>query len=395
MTGFVFPNEMEIQWGLLLVLYPYITGLVAGAFIVASLKGVFNIREVEPAYRLALLTALAFVAICTMPLLIHLGHPLRGIEMFLTPNPSSAMAMFGLVYLWYLVAILLLEIWFDYRQDLVLWSRREHGFWKFVHSVLTLGADDLSPRAVQFDHSAVRVLSLLGIPSAFVLHGYVGFIFGAVKANAWWSSVLMPLVFLMSAIVSGVALVMLLYVFTTWVRRKTIEMACLDRLAPFLLYAIIIDFTLEVLEIIHRRYLAEEGIAILTSLVVNRLYFSMIILQILVGTVLPMIVLALVSPAFLGTIIIRTSRTVRLWAYILCGLLIQVGIFSMRWNVVVGGQLVSKSLRGLQTYVPELLGRTGLLMGIGVLITPFVVLFVLTLVLPPWPDAAASESHAS
>ena len=395
MTGFVYPNEMEIQWGLLLVLYPYITGLVAGAFIVASLRQVFNIREVNPAYRLALLTALAFVAICTMPLLVHLGHPLRGIEMFLTPNPSSAMAMFGLVYLWYLVAILLLEIWFDYRQDLVLWARREHGFWKFVHRVLTLGADDLSPRAVQFDHSASRVLSLLGIPSAFLLHGYVGFIFGSVKANPWWSSVLMPLVFLLSAIVSGVALVMLLYVFTSWVRRKAIEMPCLDRLAAFLLYAVIIDFTLEMLEIIHRRYEAEEAIGILTSLVVNRLAFSMGVLQILVGTVLPMIVLALLSPAFLGQTIVKTSRSVRLTVYVLCGLLIQVGIFAMRWNVVVGGQLYSKSLRGLQTYVPELLGRGGLLMGIGVLAAPFVLLYVLTQVLPPWPEAAASESHTS
>ena len=394
MTGFVFPNEMEIQWGLLLVLYPYITGLVAGAFIVASLKGVFNVREVDPAYRLALLTALAFVVMATMPLLIHLGYPLRGIEMFLTPNPSSAMAMFGLVYLWYLVAILLLEIWFDYRQDFVLWSRREHGFWKFLYTVLTLGVDDLSPRAIQFDHSAVRVLSLLGIPSAFVLHGYVGFIFGSVKANPWWSSVLMPLVFLLSAIVSGMALVMLLYVFTTWVRKKTIEIACLDRLAAFLLYAVIIDFTLEMLEIVHRRYEAEEAIGILTSLVVNRLYFSMFILQILVGTVVPMLALALLSPAFLGKTIVKTSRAVRLTAYILCGLLIQVGIFAMRWNVVVGGQLYSKSLRGLQTYVPPLLGRTGVLMGIGVLITPFVILLVLTKVLPPWPESEASLPDA-
>jgi Ni/Fe-hydrogenase subunit HybB-like protein len=350
---------------------------------------------VEPAYRLALLTALAFVSICTMPLLIHLGHPLRGFEMFLTPSSTSAMAMFGIVYLWYLVAILLLEIWFDYRQDFVLWSRREKGFWKFVYRVLTLGADDLSPRAIRFDHATVRVLSLLGIPSAFVLHGYVGFIFGSVKANPWWSSVLMPIVFLMSAIVSGIALVMMLYAFSTWVRRKTISMPCLDSLAAYLLYAVIIDFTIEMLEIIHRRYEAEEAIHILTALVTDRLFVSMIILQILVGTVLPMIVLALVSPAFLGKVIVRTSGGVRLALYMICAMLIQVGIFSMRWNVVVGGQLFSKSLRGLQSYAPPLLGNVGVLMGLVVLATPFVILYVLTIFLPPWPDATASEPHAS
>ena len=36
--GFIYPNETELQWGLLIVIYPYITGLVAGAFILASLE---------------------------------------------------------------------------------------------------------------------------------------------------------------------------------------------------------------------------------------------------------------------------------------------------------------------------------------------------------------------
>ncbi|MBI4520138.1 MAG: polysulfide reductase NrfD, partial [Gemmatimonadetes bacterium] len=61
MQGYVYPNELELHWGLLIVVYPYVTGLVAGAFILASLERVFNVKEVEPTYRLALLTALAFL----------------------------------------------------------------------------------------------------------------------------------------------------------------------------------------------------------------------------------------------------------------------------------------------------------------------------------------------
>jgi Ni/Fe-hydrogenase subunit HybB-like protein len=394
MSGFVYPNELEIQWGLLLVLYPYITGLVAGAFIVASLKQVFGMREVAPAYRLALLTALAFVAMATAPLLIHLGHPLRGIAMFLTPNLQSAMAMFGIVYLWYLVVILLLEIWFDYRKDFVIWAGRERGLWRLLYQVLSLGATDLSPRALKFDHSASRVLSLIGVPSAFVLHGYVGFIFGSVKANPWWNSPLMPIVFLMSAIVSGVALVLLLYMFTSWVRRQAIEMACLDKLASFVLYSLILDFTLEALELVHRAYVAEEAYPIIRALMRDRLFFSMEVLQVGIGTLVPMLVLALVSPAFLGTYILRTSAGVRRTLYAICALLIQVGIFSMRWNVVVGGQLFSKSLRGLLTYTVPWLGTQGILMAIGMLALPFIILFVLTKILPPWPDAEASVPQA-
>src|SRR6266487_5146971 len=121
--GFMYPNEMELQWSILIVLYPFITGLVAGAFILASLERVFNVQAVKPTYRLALLTALAFLFVAPLPLQLHLGHPERSFEMYLTPHRTSAMAMFGFVYLWYLMVVLLLEVWLDYRKDIVLMSR--------------------------------------------------------------------------------------------------------------------------------------------------------------------------------------------------------------------------------------------------------------------------------
>jgi Ni/Fe-hydrogenase subunit HybB-like protein len=84
----MYPNEMELQWSVLIVLYPYITGLVAGAFILASLQRVFNVEAVKPTYRLALLTALAFLLVAPLPLQLHLGHPERSFEMYLTPHTS-------------------------------------------------------------------------------------------------------------------------------------------------------------------------------------------------------------------------------------------------------------------------------------------------------------------
>jgi len=78
--GFIYPNEVETQWAILIVVYPYITGIVAGAFILASLVKVFNVVEVQPIYRLALLTALAFMLVAGMPLQLHLGHPERAYE---------------------------------------------------------------------------------------------------------------------------------------------------------------------------------------------------------------------------------------------------------------------------------------------------------------------------
>src|SRR6185503_10257754 len=181
--GFIYPNEVELQWSVLIVLYPYLTGLVAGAFILASLERVFNVAAVKPTYRLALLTALAFLVVAPLPLQMHLGHPERSYEMMLTPHRESAMAMFGFVYLWYLMAVLVLEIWFDYRKDLVLTSRASTGLKKKIYGALTLWSDNISPNALAIDNRVGYIVTVIGIPSAFLLHGYVGFIFGSVKAN--------------------------------------------------------------------------------------------------------------------------------------------------------------------------------------------------------------------
>ncbi len=391
MQGYIYPNEIELQWGLLVVLYPYLTGLVAGAFILASLERVFNVKEVQPTYRLALLTALAFLIVAPLPLQAHLGHPERSYEIFLTPNPRSAMAMFGFVYLWYLAVVLLLELWFDYRRDFVLWSRQAHGLKRWFYYALTLGATDISERSLRFDDTAGRWITIIGIPSAFLLHGYVGFIFGSVKANPWWSSVLMPVVFLFSAIVSGIALVLVIYMITTMVRSKAVDMACLDKLATFLFYAMVIDFSLEMLDFIHRLYESEESISILSQMISSRLFISLIILQILLGTLVPMIALGVLSPALWKGGLIKVTEELRRLSYLGSSVLVLIGIFSIRWNVVIGGQLFSKSLRGLTVYKLDVFGLEGVLVATGLMILPFLLLWGMVRVAPPWADARPQE----
>jgi Ni/Fe-hydrogenase subunit HybB-like protein len=392
MQGYIYPNEFELQWGLLVVLYPYVTGLVAGAFILASLERVFNVKEVQPTYRLALLTALAFLLVAPLPLLFHLGHPERSYEIFLTPNRKSAMAMFGFVYAWYLAVVLLLEIWLDYRKDIVLRARSERGIMRWVYYALTLGATDLSEKSLRFDDSAGRWITIIGIPSAFLLHGYVGFIFGSVKANPWWSSVLMPVVFLFSAIVSGIALVLVLYMLTTMFRWKRINMACLEKLGQFLFYALIVDFSLESLDFLHRLYESEESIEILSQMMESRLFISLIVLQVFIGTVIPLIALGLVSPALRKGGFLKIPPELKQLVYLGAAVMVQIGIFSIRWNVVIGGQLFSKSLRGLTVYKVDLLGIEGLAMTLALLFLPFVILWVLVKLLPPWSDTEEPAS---
>jgi Ni/Fe-hydrogenase subunit HybB-like protein len=383
-TGYIYPNEIEVHWGLLIVVYPYITGIVAGAFILASLVKVFNVKEVQPLYRLALLTALAFLLVAPLSLVSHLGHPFRAYEIFLTPQTSSAMAMFGFVYAWYLMVVLLVEIWFDYRKDMIVWSQEESGVMRHVHRVLSLFSKDVSDGALRFDNKALKVITIIGIPSAFLLHGYVGFIFGSIKANPWWSSVLMPIVFLFSAIVSGIALVILLYMIIYPMMGGKIDMKCVDKGMSFLFYAVIVDFSLEFVDFIHRIYQSEEEIKILGELVMTKIFFSLVVVQVLMGMLFPLGILSAIK-IFRW---FRESEELRKLLYFVSLILIQGGIFATRWNVVIGGQMFSKSFRGLTTYKMEFGGIEGLLYGLGLLALPLVILAVLLKILPAWKEFA-------
>ncbi len=375
----MYPNEITLYWSVLIVLYPYITGLVAGAFILASLERIFRVEAVRPTYRLALLTALAFLLVAPLPLVLHLGHPERSYEMYFTPHSTSAMAMFGYVYLWYLMFVLVFEIWLDYRSDIVRRSQQSKGILRVIYKIMTLGSNNISEHSLHIDEKVGWIVTLVGIPSAFLLHGYVGFIFGSLKSNPWWSSPLTPVVFIFSAMVSGIAAVMLIYMALTKMRHKAIDMRCVDTIAMYLFYIFIIDFSLEMLDLVHRIYEANESFRSLDFMVHTKLYFSQIVLQIWLGTLIPLVLLFIAQ-------VTKLPEMVRKYFYVISGSLALISVLAMRWNVVIGGQLFSKSFLGYTTYKIELVTREGLLVSIGLLILPFCFLWILLKLLPPWSD---------
>lgn len=384
-SGYIYPNDIELQWGILIVLYPYITGLVAGAFILASLEKVFNVETVKPTYRLSLLTAFAFLLAAPLPLLLHIGHPERSFSLFLTPHMSSAMAIFGFVYVWYLMVVLVLEIWLEYRRDIVIWAGRDKSaVKKAIYAVLSLGISEVTPRSVRIDAALAKIVTVIGLPSAILLHGYVGFIFGSVKANPWWSTPLMPVIFLFSAMASGIALVLVLYIAAGKIRKARADISCLDTMGRYLLIALIVSFSLEMLEMIQKAYEAEEHFAIISLLAEGKLYISLFLVQIALGSVAPIIILGLVQ-------ILKASLRARTAAYASSAVLVLVGVFAMRWNVVVGGQFFSKSLSGFTTYKLNFVGLEGILSAAAIMAVPFLVLGFMVVLLPPWAKPAVKE----
>ncbi len=158
-------------------------------------------------------------------------------------------------------------------------------------------------------------------------------------------------------------------------------MRCVDTIAMYMFYIFIIDFSLEMLDLVHRIYEADESFRSLDFMVHTKLFFSQIVLQILVGTLVPLVLL-FITQVWKNSL----NETVRKRIYVTCGSLIMISVFAMRWNVVIGGQLFSKSFLGYTTYKMALATREGLLAAIALTILPFLFLWVLVKLLPPWPE---------
>ncbi len=381
--GFIYPNEFGVLWSLMIVLYPYITGLVAGAFFVSSLYHVFGDKDLKPVANLALVAAFCFILFCMTPLLFHLGKPFRCFNIMFTPNIQSAMSIFGYICFFYM-AILIVEIWLVFRKDIV--EQAQGGFLlkRWFYNFLALGVKDVSDESLSYDKKIIGFLAAIGIPFACILHGYVGFLFGAVKSNPWWSTPLMPIIFLLSAIISGIAILVLLYICIMKVSKKEIDTRCIQSICKYFWIFLIIDISLELLEVFNMAYEGEESWGIIYQLITGKLAFNYILVQGLIGSLVPLVLLGIVS-------LRKVKDSVLIVFASLSSFLILIQVFAMRWNVIIGGQLFSKSLRGFTSYTPSFLGKEGILVAIILFSLPFVALYIMSLILPIFKDEGGSE----
>ncbi len=394
--GFVYPNEF-IYWSIQIVLYPYMTGLVAGAFVLSSLYHVFGQQDLKDMARFSLVFSLALLPVAMMPLLLHLQQPLRGMEVLFTPHFTSAISAFGIIFTTYSI-IVLSEIWFVYRsyfveQAIALKGKKgfASSFMRILNNILTLGAYDVGNAAIAIDKKAVKILAGIGIPVACFLHGYAGFIFGSVKANALWMSPLMPVIFIMSAVVSGIALCMLTYViimewkkFTTTLAKgrgdesvqliKGAEIDVITKTSRYLIGFLLAAITLELLDLIFRGYTAMKSWDILRSVMYGKDFVNIFVLQYGFGNLIPFILLILPKLTIRRTVIAL--------------LLVLFGVFMMRWNVVIGGQAFSLSFTGFMHYhmpfIPHDLEtfKEGLGGALSVAATPFILFWLINKVAP-------------
>jgi len=409
---FVLPNEY-VYWSIQIVMYPYMTGLVAGAFVLSSLYHAFGVGKLKEIARYALVFSFALLPVAMMPLLLHLMQPLRGIHVLMTPHFTSAISAFGIVFMTY-ACIVGAEIWFVYRQFIVESVLRleaklnRSGFEALllaIYRLLTLGVRDITPAALEADHKAVKFLAGLGIPVACFLHGYAGFIFGSVKANALWMTPLMPVIFICSAVVSGIALCIISYTIFMEIRKwaarrgkswllpdavahgddtvqydhlRSVQNYEVTMTAKYLLIFMTLAITLELLDIIFRGYTAVKSWDILRDVIYEHDFTKIFIMQYGIGNLLPFLILLL------------PGLNVRRAA--LASLLVLFGVFMMRWNVVIGGQAFSLTFDGFMHYhlpiIPHDIEtfKEGLFGALLVIVTPFIIFYFLNMIFPAFKE---------
>jgi predicted membrane protein len=145
--------------------------------------------------------------------------------------------------------------------------------------------------------------------------------------------------------------------------------------------SLVIVLVFEGLELLEMFYKAREGIETVHALITGPIWAGMSIQWGL--SVISLVILS-------ALMILKPKGKVLVNWLFFCGLAMMVAVLAMRWNVVIGGQELSKTMKGLLTYHPKIVGRESLLTVLLLFISPFITLYLATQFLPPWFD---KKSH--
>jgi len=320
-----------VPWGLWVAMYIYFIGLSAGAFLVSSLVYVFQIKRFEKIGRLALFSALVTLVLALLSISADLGHPFRAWHVMVFPNFISPMAWMIWLYTAYSI-LLVLELWFVLRYDLVVGAKAEGPRAK-LYRILAFGSKDESEAVRASDRQIVRILATVGIPLAIMFHGGVGSLFGVISSRPQWHGGLFPLLFLLSALVSGGALLAVVSaIFQDGLRRNRGTVVALGTLVLGLL---LLDVLFQVSETLVDFYGNEpRKIAGLELIYTGPYWWVFWIWQVGVGTLVPIAMLVLPSR--------RDPR----WVAAAC-LLVAAGFLAVRLTIVIPGLASAEQVRGV------------------------------------------------
>ena len=383
-------------WGVMVVTYPYISGLVAGSFIVSSLSHVFHQRLFDKLAPLAVLASLALLIAAPLTVLGDARQPSNVMELVTRDHlPYSPLATFIVIWVAYII-LMLFELYFAFRATNA-YIARDGGRHARLHRMLALGSQDISEKARNHDRKVIFGLSCAGIALAFLFHGYIGFVFGATKARSLWATPLMPILFIVSAVVSGIAFMWLVYTLTMRYLGRRPDQKIMSGLLAYLVVFLLFDLFLDLVDILTSaipEYAPGATYYAFYHLMFHGPFsFSYLGMQLGIGIALPLILwlIPVVRRNWIGQGAISLS--------------VLIGVYAMRWNVVFGGQAESKvSSNTVVTNSVPWTGFDSVQTVLGVFAVSFL-LFLLFTWLFPWrevgnmsegsvvPESPATSSH--
>ena len=367
--GYVYPNH-EVFWGILIVIYPYFVSIITGMVTIYAISEFWR-KELKPLEKMILVGTFPFVLSALLPLLLDLGQPQRAFEIYVTPNFSSVMAVFGIVYLTELFAILG-ELWFVYRVDFIWWSQTERNpIKRLIYKILTLGVYDISKKAIEMDHKVIKVLTFVELIAAWCL-SYVSFLFGVVKSNPWWNTTILPVSFVFGGLAAGGAMVLILYLLFSSYYGKRVDEKIIDIISNYVFFFLLAAFALEMINTILYAYKEDIAWAVIR----------------ITSTELAVPMAIAVIGSLEALLFLRYSRMVsgalKQIMVVIASISVLIAVFALRWNMVIGAQLVDYSLRGYVSYTPPLFGKEGVLAALLVIAAPFVIMAIVNYFLPPY-----------
>jgi len=317
------------SWALYIVNFVFFVGASAGGIIVGALAYALGIERFRPVARIAELGAISCLVLATMFIMLDLGRPERFWHLFRYAHFQSPLIWDVMIIGIYLAVAMALG-YFATRPDLVrcmtaIPKRRN------LYRILTLGQTDLSPETLARERRVLKVLAAISIPAAVLLHSITAWILGLVKAQPSWHSALIAPLFIVSAVVSGLALVILATVFSRLFLGLKIREEVIQDLGRILFFSIPVLGYFLFVEMLTSTYVREPaGLHVFQEMMFGR-YAVLFWFDLLAGLIIPFIIL-----------LFPRTRTVTGVGF--AAFLVVVGVLAERWNIVI----------------PPLLGHTNL-----------------------------------
>jgi len=370
-----------IDWSMAVPQYFFFTGVSAAAFLISALTYVFGDEHYRPIAKLSLIVAFTVLLAAPLNLIADLGQQGRFYSLFYHRHATSPMS-WGVFLLTGYPLLIFLEGIFAFRAGFARRAQQATGKLKSFYRTLALGNDTINPETEKRDHRWSLILGSIGVPFAIAVHGYTGYILGVVRARPLWHSALMPIIFLVSAMVSGVALMIVL----TWIMvrdengRQRWDL--LDRLGILLGWTIVTDATIRLFWYSIGFFYSYGSYRDVVQFLFHKHFMGSVVLELGVGLALPAVVTLI--PA------LRRIRPL----YILTAFTTVAGVWLFRWNTVIGGQEIPKTGAGFYHYAPAFWGSKGIMQVVSNWAF-WLFLFILFTWFLPWNDTVKTEKEAA